>query len=206
MSSSEVRARSSTPGFRLRLPGPTVSQGQDSSLGMETPRDPLPLAGLDLASSTASTQLLRVMLGTAGGGPSLGVPQDPSRALALPSTAGLASTAFIALEDHLGLRRSLGLELGYPPVECFSVGPGLEERLELRLDMQVATAVAELEERVRGRVHHLKAELQDREAELERERRKGERLVREKEEVEERAAYLSRQVSDITQLVQVDLY
>ena len=72
--------------------------------------------------------------------------------------------------------------------------------------MQVATAVAELEERVRGRVHHLKAELQDREAELERERRKGERLVREKEEVEERAAYLSRQVSDVTQLLPVDPY
>ncbi|XP_056431950.1 F-box only protein 41-like [Gadus chalcogrammus] len=191
---SKVRARSSTPGFLLRLPGPTVSQGQSSSLGMESTRDPLPLAGLDLASSTASTQLLRVMLGAAGGS-SLGVPQDPSRALALPSPTGLTSTAFLALEDHIGLRRSLGLELGYPPVECFSVGPGLEERLELRLDMQVATAVAELEERVRGRVHHLKAELQEREAELERERRKGERLVREKDEVEERAAYLSRQAS-----------
>ncbi|KAJ3584920.1 hypothetical protein NHX12_013643 [Muraenolepis orangiensis] len=192
--SSEVRARSSTPGFLLPLPGPTVSEGQSSSPGMESPRDPLPLAGLDLASSTASTQRLREMLGTPQGS-SLGVPQDLSRALALPSTTGHTPTAFIELEGPLGLRRSLGLELGCPPVECFSIGPGLEERLGQRLDRHLARTVAEVEERVTGRVRHLRAELQDREAQLAQERMKGERLGREKEEVEERAAYLARQVS-----------
>jgi len=126
---------------------------------METPRDPLPLAGLDLASSTsptsssactssiASTRLLREMLGAT---------QGPSRALAPPGTLGLTPTAFIALERPLGLGRSLGLDLACPPVGCFSVGPGLDERLGLRLDSRVARTVAEVEERVREtkRQHH----------------------------------------------------
>ncbi|KAG7260439.1 hypothetical protein CRUP_029438, partial [Coryphaenoides rupestris] len=83
---------------------------------------------------------------------------------------------------------------------CFSVGPGLEERLGLRLDSRVARTVAEVEERVRGRVLRLRAELQDREAALEQERRKGERMGREKEEVEERVVHLTRQMH------QVDLF
>lgn len=148
---------------------------------------PLPLTCLDLASSSASIQLLREMFSSSSRAlpSSAGHPEDPSNALALPSS----------LEPFLGktlgdVGVQLGLEFG------LSVGIGLEERLGLGLglDHKIGRTVAEVEERVNHRIGLLKVELQRREVELELERRDGERLKSEKQEVEERAAYLSRQV------------
>lgn len=141
---------------------------------------PLPLACLDLASSSASVQLLREMFGSSDRAlpPSAGDPGAPSTALALPSS--------VKKLGEVGVQ--LGLELG------LSVGIGLEERLGLGLDHKIARTFAEVEERVNRRIGGLKAELQRREAELEMERRGWERLKSEKQEVEERAAYLTRQV------------
>lgn len=152
---------------------------------METHSLPLPLACLDLASSSASVRLLREMFGSSDRSlpSSAGLPEDPSTALALPGS----------LEPFPGrslgeVRVQLGLEFG------LTVEIGLEERLGLGLDRKIARTFAEVEERVNRRVGRLKVELQRREVELELERRDGERLKSEKQEVEQRAAYLSRQV------------
>lgn len=151
----------------------------------------MPLACLDLASSSASVQLLREIFGPSDRAlpSSAGNPEDPSTALAIPGS----------LEPFPGKKLGevgvqLGLEFG------LSVGIGLEERLGLGLDRKFARTFAEVEERVNRRMGRLKVELQRREAELERERRDGERLKSEKQEVEERAAYLSRQVSEAVML------
>lgn len=154
---------------------------------MEPHSLPLPLACLDLASSSASVQLLRDMFGPSDRAlpASRGHQEDPSTALALPGS----------LEPFPGkklgeLGVQLGLEFG------LSVGIGLEERLGLGLDRKIARTFAEVEERVNRRMGRLRVELQRREAELLRERRDGERLRSEKQEVEERALYLFRQVSE----------
>ncbi|KAM3857460.1 F-box only protein 41-like [Diretmus argenteus] len=189
---SQARVRSSRPGTLLPLPGPPVSQKQDSSLGMETQNLPLPLACLDLASLPSAAQLLREIFGpsdhilTSSGG-TTGHLEGPSSALALPRS----------LEPFPGeqVGVQLMLEFGLYPVEGLLVGVGLEERLGLGLDHRIARTFAEVEDRVNRRMGRLKAELKKREVELERERRDGEQLGREKQEVEERAAYLFRQVS-----------
>lgn len=146
---------------------------------------PLPLTCLDLTSSSASIQLLREMFSSSSRAlpSSAGHPEEPSNALALPSS--LEPFPGKTLGD-VGVQLGLGFGL--------SVGIGLEERLGLGLDHKIARTVAEVEERVNRRTGRLKAELQRREVELELERRDGERLKSEKQEVEERAAYLSRQV------------
>lgn len=79
------QARSSRPAL-LPLPSPPVSDKQASVLGL-----PLPLACLDLASSSASIQLLGRMLGPAG---------PEAAALAVP---GSGLTVGIGLEERLGL-------------------------------------------------------------------------------------------------------
>lgn len=136
---------------------------------------PLPLACLDLASSSASVKLLREMFGSRHRAPP---PAEPSAALALPG----------ALDTFAGKELARVLEFG------LSVGIGLEERLGLGRDCKIARTFAEVEERVNRRVGRLRAALQRREAELQRARRDGERLRSEKQEVEQRATYLSRQV------------
>ncbi|XP_062301174.1 F-box only protein 41, partial [Scomber scombrus] len=190
---SQTRVRSSRPGTLLPLPGPAVSQNQSSSLDMEPHSLPLPLACLDLASSSASVQLLREMFSPSDRAlpTSSGHTEDPSTALALPGS----------LEPFTGknlgeLGVQLGLEFG------LSVGIGLEERLGLGLDRKIARTFAEVEERVTRRVGRLRVELQRRDTELEREKRDGERLRREKQEVEERATFLFRQVSAAMEMME----
>ncbi|XP_076580932.1 F-box only protein 41-like isoform X2 [Chaetodon auriga] len=190
---SQARVRSSRPGALLPLPGQAVSHRQSSSLGKDAHSVPLPLACLDLASSSSSVQLLREMFGLSDRAlpSSAGPPEDPSTALALPS----------CLEPFPGgklgeVRVQLGLELG------LSVGIGLEERLGLGLDRKIGQTFAEVEERVNRRMCRLKVELQRREAELALERRDRERLKSEKQEVEERAAYMSRQVSAAMEMME----
>ncbi|XP_078100505.1 F-box only protein 41-like [Sander vitreus] len=181
---SQAGVRSSRSGVLLPLPGQAVSQKRSSSVGMEAPGLPLPLACLDLASSSVSIQLLREMFGPSS---CALPPQDPSTALALPGS----------VEPFLGKKLSeVGVQLG------LSLGIGLEERLSLGLDRKLARTFAEVEERVNRRMGRLKVELQRREAELEWERRGGERLRTEKQEVEERAAYLSRQVSAAVEMME----
>ncbi|XP_034713162.1 F-box only protein 41-like [Etheostoma cragini] len=176
---SQARVRSSRPGVLLPLPGPTISQKQSSSVGMEAPGLPLPLGRLELVSSSVSVQLLGEMFGPLDRALP---PQDPCTALALPGS----------LEPFLGKKLGeVGVQLG------LAIGIGLEERLGLGLDRKLARTFAEVEERVNRRVGRLKVELQRREAELQRERRGGERLRTEKQEVEERAAYLARQVGGV---------
>ncbi|KAM9426534.1 F-box only protein 41 [Pholidichthys leucotaenia] len=175
---SQARVWSSRPGALLPLSSPSPSQNESSSLCTDLYGFPLPLACLDLASSSASVRLLREMFGASD--LHLPVPplEDPSTALALP-------------------------EARLQPV-----GIGLEERLGLGVDHKIARMFAEVEERVNRRVGRLKAALQRREAELERQRRKGDQLRREKWEVEERATYLTRQVSvamEMTEQLKKDL-
>ncbi|XP_030018211.1 F-box only protein 41-like [Sphaeramia orbicularis] len=181
---SQARVRSSRPGALLPLPGPAVAQTQSSSLGMEPRSLPLPLACLDLASSSASIRLLREMFTTTGPSTSAGLPADPSTALALPGS----------LEPFWG--KNVELELG------MAVRIGLEERLGLGLDRKITRTFAEVEERVNQRLSRLKVELQKREAELEQQRLDRERLRGEKQEVEDRAAYLSRQVSAAMEMME----
>lgn len=145
---------------------------------------PVPLACLDLASSSASMRLLRGMFDPSSHASPSGHPGNPSTALALPGSVGPFPVLGTKLCD-MGV-----LELG------LSVGIGLEERLGLGLDCRISRTFVEVEERVSRRMGRLKVELQRRETELERERRDGERLRSEKKEVEERAAYLSRQVRE----------
>lgn len=76
-----------------------------------------------------------------------------------------------------------------------SVDIGLEERLGLGLDRQIARAISAVEERVNQHLSELRLEIQRKESELQLERVQGQRLKSEKQEVEERAHYLSRQVS-----------
>lgn len=147
---------------------------------MEHQSLPLPLACLDLASSSASVQLLREMFGASDCPlPSSTVHSEgPSTALALPGSVDLFA----------------GKNLGEVRVQLGLVEIGLEERLGLGLDHKIARTFAEVEERVNRRMARLKVELQRREMELQRARRDKERLRSEKQEVEEKAAYLSRQV------------
>ncbi|XP_054457899.1 F-box only protein 41-like [Anoplopoma fimbria] len=183
---SQARVRSSRSGVLLPLPAQAVPQRQSSSLGMEPPSLPLPLACLDLAPSAASVQLIREMFGPpdrAHRSPA-GHPEEPSTALALPGSLEL-------FPGEAGVQLEFGL-----------VGVALEERLGLGLDRKIARTFVEVEERVNRRMGRLKVELQRREAELERERRGGERLKSEKQEVEERAAYLSRQVSAAVEMME----
>ncbi|XP_041842103.1 F-box only protein 41-like [Melanotaenia boesemani] len=186
---SQARVRSSRPGTLLPLPGPAVSHSQSSSLDMEPCSLPPPLACLDLASSSASVQLLRDMFSPVDS--TLPTPtghtEDPSTALVLPGHLD-------SFPGEVGVQ--LGLEFG------LSVGIGLEERLGLGLDHKIARTFAEVEDRVNRRMGRLRAELQRREAELELERRDGERLKSEKWEVEKRAAYLSRQVSAAMEMME----
>ncbi|XP_067118055.1 F-box only protein 41-like [Osmerus mordax] len=176
---SRTRARTSSPRALALLAAP-AAQRQSSFLGLEQ----LPLACLDLASCSASAQLLRELfikddhLGTSRtAAPSAGP-------LALPTSLARLSGDRLDLGD-LG-RISLGLEFGR--------GLCLEERLGLGLDQRMARTFAEVEERVEHRVGRLKAELERREEELQTQRRAGERLGQEKREVEQRASLLSRQV------------
>ncbi|XP_043954350.1 F-box only protein 41-like isoform X3 [Gambusia affinis] len=165
------QARGSGPAL-LPLPGPAATQSEASPLNMEAQGFPLPLACLDLASSSASVQLLRGIFGP----PDRVRPgQEPCTALARPGS--LVPGASGVLDFRL------------------TVDIGLEERLGLGLDRKIARTFAEVEEKVNRRVGRLRAELQRKKAELERKRRERERLWREKKEVEEKAAYLSRQVS-----------
>ncbi|XP_035506468.2 F-box only protein 41-like [Scophthalmus maximus] len=175
---SQARVRSSRPGVLLPLPGPAGPPRQSSSVGL-----PLPLACLDLASSSASVKLLREMFGSRHRAPP---PAEPSAALALPG----------ALDTFAGKELARVLEFG------LSVGIGLEERLGLGRDCKIARTFAEVEERVNRRVGRLRAALQRREAELQRARRDGERLRSEKQEVEQRATYLSRQVSAAAEMME----
>lgn len=158
---------------------------------------PLPLACLDLASSSASVQLLREMFDPSDRAlpSSAGHQGDPTTALALPGPLGPFPGRKLG---EVGVQ--LGLDFG------LTVGIGLEERLGLGLDRKIARTFAEVEERVNRRVGRLKVELQKREAELEQERRDRERLKREKQEVEERAAYLSRQVGEAVRLKHICLF
>lgn len=183
----QARARSSGPAALLPAPSLAVSEKQSSSQTIKAfTAVPLPLTCLDLASSSASTQLIRKMFSSSGDivPSSAGSLKEPSTALALPSS--LAPLPGRSL-GNAGVQ--LGLKLG------LSVGIGLEERLGLGLDQQIARTIAEVEERVNKRVSQLKAELQRREVDLEIERAEGERLKSEKQEVEDSAAYLSRQVN-----------
>ncbi|KAM4714022.1 F-box only protein 41 isoform 2-T4 [Anableps anableps] len=189
---SQARVRSSGAGALLPLPGPTASQGETSALSMDTHGLPLPLACLDLASSSASIQLLRDMLRPPHRAlpPPPGQPgEEPSAALALPGSLDLLPGKKIGDVGVLGLDFRLSVDIG------------LEERLGLGLDHKIARTFAEVEEKVNRRVGRLKAELQRREAELERKRRDRDRLRREKKEVEERAAFLSRQVSAAVEMM-----
>ncbi|XP_076019065.1 F-box only protein 41-like [Genypterus blacodes] len=184
---SKARVRSSRSGALLPLPGPGVSQRRSSSLGMEPPGLPSPLACLDLATSAASVRMLREMFYSSNRGLPMAAitPEGPSSTLALCGSLELLTRDKLSEQ---GVR--LGLEFGFYPVSV-----GLEERLGLGLERKITWMFTEVEERVNQRVAHLRAELQKREAKLEQERRDRERLRSEKQEVEERAAYLSRQVS-----------
>ncbi|KAK2899477.1 F-box only protein 41-like [Channa argus] len=182
---SQTRLRSSRP--RALLPGPAGSHRPSSSLGLELHSLPLPLACLDLASSSASVHLLREMFGLSDHAlPYSAVhTEKPFTALALPGS----------LELFPGMKMGV-LDFGLP------VGIGLEERLGLGLDRKINQTFAEVEERVNRRMGRLKVELQRRDVELERARREGERLRSEKTEVEERAVYLTRQVSAAMEMME----
>ncbi|XP_026178086.1 F-box only protein 41-like isoform X2 [Mastacembelus armatus] len=147
---------------------------------MEPHSLPLPLACLDLASSSASVQLLREMFGSSDRSLpfSVGHPEDPSTALAITGS----------LEPFLGKKLTEVLEFG------LSTGIGLERK--------ISRTFAEVEERVNRRMGQLKVELQRREVELEQERRDREQLRSEKQEVEERATYLTRQVSAAMEMME----
>uniref|UniRef100_A0A8C7JBK0 F-box protein 41 n=1 Tax=Oncorhynchus kisutch TaxID=8019 RepID=A0A8C7JBK0_ONCKI len=204
---SQARARSSSPGSLLPLLPHAVAQPKHPDLERE--RLPFPLACLDLASSSASTQLLIEMLtrrdqggGSSGPGNSAGpvatssstAPPHSTTALVLPGCRG------DSLPD-LGLRGlgrrwlgpSLGLEFGLCLDESLTLGLGIDERLGV--ERSIARTFAEVEERVSQHVGCLRAELERREAELEHERRDAARLEREKEELEDQASHLSRQVA-----------
>lgn len=178
----QARVRSSRRGALLPLPGTSLPHTESSSVVLESHSLPVPLACLDLASSSASMRLLRGMFGPSSRALPYfsGHPENPYTALALPGSVGPFPGTKLSDVDVL----DFGL----------SVGIGLEERLGLGLDCKISRTFAEVEERVNRRMGRLKVELQRREMELERERRDGERLRSEKKEVEERAAYLSRQV------------
>lgn len=115
---------------------------------------------------------------------SAGHPVEAATALALPSSlVPLAGKFLSSTGVQLGLRLDLSVDIG------------LEERLGLGLDRQVASAIAAVEERVNQHLSKLRLELQSKESELQLEKVQGERLKSEKQEVEQRAHYLSRQVS-----------
>ncbi|XP_056156762.1 F-box only protein 41-like [Lampris incognitus] len=171
---SQARVRQSGPGSVLPLPSPAVPKEPVSLLGLDWRHLPLPLACLDLASSSASIQILRDMFGRSTYPVEI-TDKDPEQ-----------------FSSALALRGSLEENLGD---EGLAVGVGLEERLGLDLDLKIARTFAEVEERVTRRMARLKVALERREAELEQERHEGERLERERQDVEERAAYLARQVS-----------
>ncbi|KAM7366694.1 hypothetical protein PAMP_016109 [Pampus punctatissimus] len=190
---SQARVRSSRPGALLPLASPAVSQKQSSSLAMEAHSLPLPLACLDLASSSASVQLLRGMFS----------PSDCT----LPASTGHQDDPSTALALHCSLEPFPGRKLGDLGVQLglefgLSVGVGLEERLGLGLDCKIARTFAEVGERVNRHMGQLRAELQRREAELEQERRDGEQLRSKKQEAEERATYLFRQVSAAMEMME----
>ncbi|XP_071190325.1 F-box only protein 41-like isoform X1 [Salvelinus alpinus] len=206
---SQARARSSSPGTLLPLLPHAMAQPEHPVLDSQRERLPFPLACLDLASSSASTQLLIEMLtrrdqggGSSGPGCSAGTvatssstaPPHSTTALVLPGCRG------DSLPD-LGLRGlgrrwlgpSLGLEFGLCLDESLTLGLGLDERLGV--ERSIARTFSEVEERVSQHVGCLRAELERREAELEHERRDAARLEREKEELEDQASHLSRQVA-----------
>ncbi|XP_036072521.1 F-box only protein 41 isoform X3 [Oryzias melastigma] len=189
---SQARVRSSRPAGLLPLPGPAVTQSSGSAPASESSGLPPPLSCLDIASSSASLQLLRQMFSPSD--PVLlpsGGSEEPSSAL-VPS----GSVDQFPAQKLRQVEVCLGLDL------LPSVRIGLEERLGLGLDHKIARTFAEVEERVNQRVGRLKAELNKREAELEWERRDRERLKSEKKEVEERAAFLSRQISAAVEMME----
>ncbi|XP_070978444.1 F-box only protein 41-like [Oncorhynchus clarkii lewisi] len=206
---SQARARSSSPGTLLPLLPHAVAQPKHPVLGSERERLPFPLACLDLASSSASTQLLIEMLtrrdqggGSSGPGNSAGpvatssstAPPHSTTALVLPGCRGdnLPDLGLRGL-DRRWLGPSLGLEFGLCLDESLTLGLGIDERLGV--ERSIARTFAEVEERVSQHVGCLRAELERREAELEHERQDAARLEREKEELEDQASHLSRQVA-----------
>uniref|UniRef100_A0A096MDZ5 Uncharacterized protein n=1 Tax=Poecilia formosa TaxID=48698 RepID=A0A096MDZ5_POEFO len=132
---SQARVRRSGPAL-LPLPGPAAAQSEASPPNMEAQGFPLPLACLDLASSSASVQLLQGIFGP----PDRARPgQEPCTALARPGS--LVPGASGVLDFRL------------------TVDIGLEERLGLGLDRKIARTFAEVEEKVNRRVGRLRAEL-----------------------------------------------
>ncbi|XP_053717222.1 F-box only protein 41-like [Synchiropus splendidus] len=180
---SQARVRSSRPGALLPLPGPAAFQKQASSQDTEPHSLSLPLACLDLASSSASGKLLSDLFNPVDR--SLGDSQTkPSLMLALPGP----------LEAFPGRRLGdMALQLGLD--RGVSVSIGLEERLGLGLDRSISKTLAQVEEKVNRRMGRLMVALKRREASLERERRTGEQLKKEKLEVEKQVVHLSKQVS-----------
>lgn len=187
VSSSQVRARSSGPAALLPAPDRAGSQGPGPLQALEALTAlHLPATCLDLASSSASIQLLRKMFRPPGGAISSSAGQwgESPTALALPNSLGpLAGTSLSSAGLQLGLRLDLSLDVG------------LEERLGLGLNRQIVRAIADVDQRVNQRVSELKLQLQRKESELQLERSQGERLKSEKQEVEDRANYMSRQAS-----------
>uniref|UniRef100_A0A673WH27 F-box protein 41 n=1 Tax=Salmo trutta TaxID=8032 RepID=A0A673WH27_SALTR len=204
---SQARARSSSPGTLLPLLPRATAQPERPVLGSERERLPFPLACLDLASSSASTQLLIEMLTrrdqeSSGPGNTAGsvatssftAPPHSTTALVLPGCRGdnLPDLGLRGL-GRRWLGPSLGLEFGLCLDERLTLGLGLDERLGV--ERSIAGTFAEVEERVSQHVGCLRAELERREAELEHERRDAARLEKEKEELEDQASHLSRQVA-----------
>lgn len=183
----QLRARSTGPATLLPAPDQAVSKKQSSLQALEAlTAIHLPSSCLDLASSSASIQLVRTMFCPPGGviSSSSGQLAESATALALPSSLGpLAGRSLRNTGVKLGLRLDLSVDIG------------LEERLGLGLDRQIVKTIAAVEERVNQHLSELRLELQRKESELQLERVQGERLKSEKQEVEERAHYLSRQVS-----------
>uniref|UniRef100_A0A673WFF7 F-box protein 41 n=1 Tax=Salmo trutta TaxID=8032 RepID=A0A673WFF7_SALTR len=169
---SQARARSSSPGTLLPLLPRATAQPERPVLGSERERLPFPLACLDLASSSASTQLLIEML-TRRDQESSG-PGNTAGSVATSSfTAPPHSTTALVLP---GCRGDNLPDLGLRGLGRRWLGPSLG----LEVSQHVGC---------------LRAELERREAELEHERRDAARLEKEKEELEDQASHLSRQVA-----------
>lgn len=126
------------------------------------------LSSLDLASSSASLQLLREALGS----------------WTFPEHRPSVSMHQRHLEPRTKPPSSEDVQPGA------SIWTGTQETTEPRLDPTIPM------ERTNVQVERLKAELQRMEEELEAQRKSEERLRKEKEEVEERVEHLSRQVGE----------
>lgn len=153
----QARVRSSRPGALLPLAGPSAPQSLGSSAGMQPAGLALPLACLDLASSSASIQLLRTMFCPSG----QALRGDPSTAVALPGGTE-------QLGPDFGF--TVGVRLDQKIARTFAE---VEEKVKrrvgrLKAELQRREAELDLQRRDRQRLRREKQEVEERAAHLSR--------------------------------------